>query len=299
MLNFGEIEMKSCLKGRVVSVAAADGESLEALKTAFERGAEGALLFGCGKSVSAAADSAGIAGKVQTVHAESPKEAALKAAEAVSRREADILMKGAVNSSDFLRAVLDRDVGLRTGKRLSHITALELPTEGRLIFCTDGGMNVAPDLKAKKEILRNALEAMSNLGYGHVNVAAVAANERPETNMPAATDAWALAESWRSGEFDGMPCGCTVEGPIAVDAAFSAEVARMKGIESVITEKVDLFLMPNVECGNIFVKTLIYCAGARTAGFVAGAAAPVVMASRAACAETKYLSLALACAASS
>ena len=138
------------------------------------------------------------------------------------------LMKGLVNTEDFLHAVLDKENGLRTGRILSHLAVLEIPGEHHLSFCADSGFIIAPTLKEKKYIIANSLRAIHALGYEHVNVAILAANERVNPDMPATVDAAALVEAWRAGEFDGLPCTCTIEGPMAIDVVASKEAAERK-----------------------------------------------------------------------
>jgi len=201
-------------------------------------------------------------------------------------------MKGLVNSSDFMRAVLNAEAGLRTGRLLSHLAVFEVPGQRKLLFLSDGGINIAPGLEEKRQILENALGALAAMGYREPKVGILTANEQVNPKMSATTDAAALVEAWRSGAFS-VPC--VVEGPVALDVAVCPEAARHKRIDSAITGEVDLLIMPNIEAGNVCGKTLIHFAGARMAGLVLGAAAPIVMTSRAETAEGKRDSIALAC----
>ena len=202
-------------------------------------------------------------------------------------------MKGMLNSSDFLRGVLNKEEGLRTGRRLSHIAAVELPGYHKLIYSTDGGMNINPDLAAKKDILANALLALRSWGYECPKVACLAANERVDPHNPATIDAAGLVEAWERGEF---PTQCIVEGPIAMDVALNRESALHKGIESRVSGDADIFLMPIMEVGNVTIKGLLhFLKGSQVAGLILGAAAPVVMTSRSEPPSAKLYATALGC----
>ncbi len=275
-----------------ISVAAAqDKDVLQAVKAAQELGLANAILVGDADAIRPLMDEVGLSPQTPVVHEADLSKAALKAAALVKEGRAQVLMKGLVNSSDFLRAVLDHEAGLRTGRLLSHLACLEIPGQEKLAFLSDGGMNIAPSLAEKKDILTNALLAMHNMGLDCPNVAVLAANEVVSPKMPATVDAQALVEINQAG---GLPC-CTLEGPIAMDVALSREAAAHKGIKSAIAGAVDLYLVPNIETGNIVSKALIYLAGAKMAGIVLGATKPVVMTSRAESPQGKLYSIALAC----
>lgn len=293
--KFMELIDNQCLGGSRVCVAAADIESIEAVSVAMRRGLGGALLIGDEKVIREGTERFGISGKVNILHAETPQDAALKAVEQVRRGGVDVLMKGFVNTQYFLKAVLDKSLGLRTGRWLSHLTVMEIPGEERLSFCSDGGFNVLPDLQRKKQILRNAVEAIHGLGYDHVNVACLAANEKVDVKVPSTADAAELAAAARAGEFDDLPCGCTVEGPMAMDVVASKAAAVRKDIVSEISGKVDMVLVPNIECGNVLCKTLIHYAHAEHTGFVVGASIPIILVSRSDTSENKFLGMALSC----
>ena len=291
--NFEEvIERTRQLGGKSLAVAAAgDREVLEAVRLAGEQGVARGILVGDREAIRPLAEELGL-GDLRVIHEPDPAASAVRAAELVRVGEAQVLLKGMVNSSDFMRGVLHPEKGLRTGRLLSHLAAFQIPGEGKLVFHSDGGINIAPDLEAKKGILANALAA---LGYHAPKVAVITANEQVNPKMPATVDAAALVEAWKAGAFR-VPC--VVEGPIALDVALSPEAARHKGIESAVSGDVDLFLMPNIEAGNVAGKSLLHYARAQMAGLVLGAAAPVVLTSRSETAEGKLYSIALACLAS-
>ncbi len=225
------------------------------------------------------------------MHEAEPAKAALTAVAIVRETESGILVKGLVNSSEFLRAVLHIECGLRTGRLLSHFAAFEEPNGEKLTYHTDGGMNIAPDLAEKKEILINAVLALHALGIAKPTGAIRAANEGVNLKMPVTVDAQALAEMSRRGE---LPAA-VVEGPIAMDVALSPSAAAHKNLSSQISGQVDLFLVPDIAAGNILGKSLIHYGKFKSAGVILGATHPVVMVSRADTAEAKLNSIALAC----
>lgn len=292
MQNFSEL-LDRAAAGRVYRVciaAAADPDILAAVAMAAERGFAEPVLVGEAAPLRALARKAGL-GDCRVVPAESPEEAALAAVRLVRSGEADVLMKGALNTADYLRAILNKDAGLRSGKLISALAVYELKEYHKLIFCSDSGMNVAPDLDRKKGILNNALEAMRSLGFDRPNVAALTANESVDPGAPATTDAKALADMAQRGET--LPC--VLEGPIAFDVAFDRAAAERKRIQSRISGKVDLILAPNIETGNALGKSWLTLNKAQWAGVILGAARPVVLGSRSDTAGVKVNSIALAC----
>lgn len=284
-----------CLAGSSVVLAAADPESIEAIRLAMKRGLGRAILTGDSEVILPAVREAGISDRVEVIHADSANTAAAIAVQSVRNGRGDALMKGFINTSDFLKAILDKENGLRTGRLLSHLAIMEIPGENHLSFCTDSGFNVTPNLDQKKQILRNALEAISALGYEHVNAACLAANEKVDPHIQSTVDAAGIVNAWEEGEFDDLPCTCIIEGPMAIDVVASQKFAEHKGIRSKIAGKVDLTLVPNIECGNVHCKTLVHYCHAQMAGLVLGAMVPIVLVSRSDPPESKFLSMALAC----
>lgn len=291
--NYSEILETVKSRGQVVvSVAAAqDKEVLAAIKLAQDAGIAQAILVGDAHIILPMLTEVGLPADTRIVHEPDAMKAALKAVSLVKNGDAQVLMKGLINSSDFLRAVLNKEEGLRTGSLLSHLAAFEVPGQKKLIFVTDGGMNIAPALQEKKDILTNAMLALHSMGISNPHVAVLAANEVVNSKMPVTVDADMLAEMSRTGE---LPAG-VVEGPIALDVAISPEAAAHKDIDSQVSGHVDLILVPTIETGNILGKALIYFANSKMAGIVLGATHPIVMTSRAETPEGKLNSIALAC----
>ncbi len=293
LTGFEELRIRARSRGPlpVVVAAAQDEEALRAVKAAQDAGLAEPVLVGDETLIRPLLSSVGLPADIRLIHEPEPAPAALAAAKIVSGTEVGILMKGMVNSSDFLRAVLHPECGLRTDRLLCHLAAFEVPGDKKLVFHTDGGMNVAPTLAEKKDIVRSSLRALADLGIDCPKVAVLAANEVVSPKMPATVNAQALMEMNRRGELG----PAIVEGPMAMDVALSREAAAHKGIKSRIAGDVDLFVVPGIEAGNILGKALIHCAGAQSAGVILGATRPVVMVSRADSAAAKLNSIALAC----
>jgi phosphate butyryltransferase len=275
-----------------MSVAAANDEHvLETVKMGMEAGLIIPVLAGDEKKIrEIAAGISLVLDGVVIIDAPDPGEAALEAVRAVSDGRADILMKGMVNTSDFMQAVLNRDCGLRSSKTLSHMAAFQVPGFDRLLFMTDGGINIKPDLEQKRAILENGIDFLLALGWREPRVAIVTANEVVNPEMPATLDAAELTRMAANGQIR----GALVDGPLSLDLAISKEAVRRKGSASPVAGRADLFLMPDIEAGNIFGKSLIYFAGALMAGVVLGTQAPVILTSRASSPEEKLNSIAMA-----
>jgi phosphate butyryltransferase len=217
-----------------------------------------------------------------------PLRATARAVEAVRAGAAQVLMKGHVHTDDFLRAVLDKERGLRTSVLMSHIFILEVRHLRRLIFVTDGAMNIAPDVCQKAQIILNAVYLARLFGIERPKVAAVAAVELVNPKMPATVDAAVFAAMDRRGQFP----YCVVDGPFGLDNAVDEDAARIKGLDGPVAGQCDIILVPDIEAGNIMVKTFSFLGGGRVAGVLMGAAAPVVLTSRADSAEARVHSIA-------
>lgn len=275
-----------------IAVAAAqDRDVLQAIKTAQDIGLARAILVGDESAIRSLMAEIGLSPDTPVVNEPDMNKVGLAAVALVRQGKAQVLMKGLLNSNDFLRAVLHGQEGLRTGRLLSHLACLEIPGEDKLLFFSDGGMNIAPTLTEKRDILINSVLALHNIGIACPKVALLTANELVNPKMPATIDAQALAAM---NDGTNLPC-CTVEGPIAMDVAMSPEAAKHKGITSKIAGQVDLFLVPSIETGNAVTKALIHFAKAKMAGIILGATNPIVLTSRAETPEGKLYSMALAC----
>ncbi len=276
---------------RLVVAAAEDSEVLHAVVRAAEENLIVPILVGDTAKIKEIAKNNNLnIGSYRLIETDSLEESALKSVALVSAGEGDFLMKGLIDTAILLKAVLDKDVGLRTDSQLSHVMVYEIPLYHKLVYMTDGGMNISPDLEAKVKILKNAVAVAKALGNKMVKVACLAAKEKVNPKMPATVDARALQDKCQTGEFGK---GVIVEGPLAVDLAFSKAAADTKGFKSDIAGETDVLLVPNIEVGNGIGKTLTYLAGAKSAGIIMGARVPVVLVSRADDYETKLNSIAL------
>ncbi len=277
---------------KTVAVAVAEHESvLSAIEQAAEAGIAEAVLVGDRDEIAAAAEKAGLdLADVSVIHEPSDLGAAAAATALVSSGKADILMKGQIHTDDFLRAVLDKERGLRAGHLMSHVFILETTHLGRLTFVTDGAMNIAPDLVQKAEIVLNAVYLAQLLGIESPKVGVLAATELVSPNMQATVDAAVLATMSERRQF---PC-CTIDGPFALDNAVSELAAQIKRIEGPVAGNCDILLVPNIEAGNMLAKSFVYLAQGHVAGVLVGASAPVVLTSRADSAQAKLYSIATA-----
>jgi len=276
---------------RVVVAAAEDGDVLEAVHTANVEGIVEATLVGDPDKISKVARDKGVdISSFEVIPATNEEEAAMKAVQAVSSGEGDLLMKGFIKTSTLLKAVLNKEWGLRSGRLLSHLFLFEVPRLGRVIGLTDGGLNTYPGLQEKVSIVNNAVSCCHALGVERPRVAALAAVEVVNPDMPCTLDAAALVQMNRRNQIK----GCIIDGPLALDNALSEEAARHKGVVSEVAGHAEVLLVPDIEAGNIFAKAIVYLTKNKTAGLVLGAKVPVVLTSRADSAETKLLSIASA-----
>jgi phosphate butyryltransferase len=279
-------------KRRVAVACGHDEAVLDAVERAEKDNIADCVLVGDEEKIRAAAKSANAdISLAEIVHVVDADQAARKAVQLVSSGECHIVMKGKLHSDDFLRAILDKEVGLRTGRLLSHVFILEVQRpRKRLLFVTDGAMNIAPNFEEKAKIITNAIGLARLFGIDQPKVAALAGVELVNPKMQATQDAAVLSLMSYRGQFEhGM-----VEGPLAMDIAVSEEAARIKGVNNPVAGHADILLMPSLEAGNILVKGFSHLAGGRTAGLVLGAKAPIVLTSRSDTAESKFLSIACA-----
>lgn len=224
------------------------------------------------------------------VHAD-PGQEAQRCVDIIRAGDAEILMKGMIETGALLRPVVKRENDLRTGALMSHVVFFDkIPRYRKILLQTDGGMVMYPTLEEKKGIIENAVRTLHVMGNPNPTVAVLAAVEKVNPKMPETVDADALREMNRRGEIS----GCVVEGPLSYDIAMSAEIARHKGYDCPYCGDFDVLLVPNMTCGNILAKSWTVTAGALMAGIVVGAKIPIILNSRGASPEEKYYSIALA-----
>jgi len=229
---------------------------------------------------------------VEIIDEKDPMISAKIAVNLIRTEKAEILMKGLVNSGDFLKAILNKEKGLRSGATLSHIAFFESPYYHKLLAITDAAMNVEPEFADKLAILNNAIEAFHKLGIAQPKIAIVGAIETVNNKMQPSVDAALLTMMNKRGQIK----GCIVDGPLALDNAISREAAEHKGIKSPVASEVDLILTPDIYSGNILYKSLNFLGGASSAAVIMGATVPVVLTSRSDSEHSKLMSIALAAA---
>lgn len=276
---------------RVVVAGADDAHTLEAVGRAAAEGIVAPVLVGEEDAVRAAAVEANFPLEDAVLHpAADAAGAAARAVELVREGEADFIMKGRLETSDILRAVVNKETGLSRGRVMSHVAINEIPAYHKLLITTDGGMLLAPTLEQKRDVVMNAVDMLRSLGYDEPKVGILAAAERVNPKSVDSTDAAALKEAWEAGE---LP-GCILEGPISFDLATVPARAVAKRYESPVAGDADVLVVPNITAGNILGKSLVEMAGAKMAGLVVGATCPIVVTSRGSSSEEKYNALALA-----
>ena len=287
-------QMLDVLKGSekvVLSVAAAhDEEVLLAIKSATEMNIITPILVGQEDKIRKISDEINFdLNGIKIIDKETIEECAEVAVKLVSSKEADFVMKGLLDTSVILKAVLNKEWGLRTDSLLSHVMVYEADFYPKLLVTTDGGMNIAPNYEQKVKILKNAIKATEPLGLETIKVCALAAKEKVNPKMQATVDAKELEDACKNGEFGE---NVIVEGPLAFDLAVSKEACEVKGFKTEVGGDVDIILMPTIEVGNGIGKAFTSAAGAKSAGIIMGAKAPIVLVSRADTHESKLYSIA-------
>ncbi len=292
MENLDFLMNKSVEKGlkRIAVVCPYGEDTLGAVCEAHKVGIVDAILVGQEEKIRDKASKMGLSlNGISLIDERDDYSATERTVKMVSSGDADLLMKGLVKTAVLLKAVLNKDWGLRSGSLLSHLVLVEIGPLGRVLGVTDGGMNMYPDLNAKAQIIQNAVGCYHNLGIDKPKVAVLAAVEAVNPDMPATLDAAALTQMAARGQIT----GCLVDGPLALDNAVSPEAASIKGIKSPVAGNADLLMVPDIESGNMVGKTAMFLAGCRTAGVILGARKPIVMTSRFDSMDTKLLSIAL------
>ncbi len=280
---------------RKIAVAAAEDEPvLKALKTAVEEGIVTPILVGKKTEIERIAKSIDfdLSGIEIINNEKSPAVSAQLAVAEVKKGNAEALMKGFVSTGTLLKAVLDKENGLRKGGVLSHVAFFESPYYHKLLCVTDVAMNIAPDFDTKVAILNNAVEACHRIGIENPKVAVIAAVETVNPKMEATIHAAMLKTMSDRKQIT----GCIIDGPLAIDNAVDKHAAEHKGIVSEVAGDCDVILVPDIEAGNMFYKALNFLGGASTAAVIMGAAVPIVLTSRSDTDKTKMLSVALAAA---
>jgi phosphate butyryltransferase len=285
-------EVKSA-RNRTIAVAVAqDVDVLEALQKAQQENLADAILVGNKAQIEVIAKENNIdLDKFEIIHEEDETAAVQQSIQLIVNGRANLLMKGLCSTATLMKAILSRSNGLREANLLSHLGIFEISSYHKLIFMSDAALNIAPTLSEKIEITKNAISIAHRLGISKPKVAMIAAVEKVNPDkMPSTVDAAAIAKMAERGQIK----NAIIDGPLAVDNAFSKKSCEVKGIESEVGGDADIAIVPEIETGNVFYKIMSYLAGAKTAGIIIGAKVPIILTSRADSEETKFLSIASA-----
>ncbi len=278
-------------KKKVLVVFPNNEETFEAVRRARQHGIASFLLVGEKAVIEKFMPGASGEADIEICDIEGAVPALGKSLELVSAGRADILMKGGIDTSSMMKAVLKEGTGVRTGRLLSDIFLLEFPDrpDNKFIMITDGGMTMSPDLKNKMELIRNAVEVAHALGNDNPRVAVLSATEFVMPNLQSTLDAAALSKMNERGQIR----GCVVDGPLALDNAISVEAAEEKGIKSPIAGRAEILVAANIESANSLAKSTTYFGGLRLAHVIVGGRIPVLIPSRSDKSDAKLLSIAL------
>jgi phosphate butyryltransferase len=290
--NFKELleAAKTQKKMKIVVAAAQDEDVIKAVSQAKEMGIAEPLLVGDEVKIKEIMSKLKLDSRdYEVINEVDLIQTAKKSVELVRNGKGDFLMKGLLQTADIMRAVIDKEAGLRTDNLISHVMVYETPAYKKLIYLTDGGMNVAPDLAQKVQILENAVKVCKGMKMDKIYASCIAGAETVNPKIPATVDAKAIADMKDKWEAYGV----VVEGPVALDLAISSEACAHKGYKGEGGGNADIILVPYYEVGNALGKSLTYFAGAKSAGIIMGAKVPIILVSRADSSETKLLSIAL------
>lgn len=275
-------QAKNCPKQRLAVASPEDESVLDAVLAAEREGLIEAILIGNEEIIRKMTHSEKI------VNAQSTEEAAALAVGMIRAGEADILMKGLLDTRTLLRAVVNSETGIREQKLLSHITLFSLPDFPRLLAASDCAMVISPGIEEKRSIIENAALFMRRIGVRNPKIALISATEKTNPKLPSSVEASELTDHFRN-EKDFM-----VSGPFALDNVLSAESRKTKGIADEVAEGADVLIFPDLDAGNIFYKAAVFLGKAEAAGLVLGAKAPIVLTSRADSVKSKLNSIAMA-----
>ena len=290
--NFDELLNAAIERGpkKIAVACAEDIEILKAIKDANDKKIVEPILIGNLEKIKEISKSIEFdISNFETYDFETMEESAEKAVRLVSEGNADMVMKGLIDTAKILKAVLNKEYGLRTGNVLSHVAVFDVKSYHKLLFITDAAMNIAPNLKQKKQIIENSLQVVKAVDIATPKVAVICAKEKVNEKMICTVDAGKLVEMNESGEIK----NCIVGGPFALDNAVSKEAAIVKGIDHPVAGDADVLLCPNIESGNVLYKALNFLCDAKSAGIIVGASAPIVLVSRADSKDAKLNSIAL------
>jgi phosphate butyryltransferase len=291
--TFADLRLRAQPLGprRVALVAADDEVALTAADGALHLGIALPVLIGDEHKIRAKAEALALSGLIAKAEFVSADDAAAVAVRMARDGHVDLLLKGHLRTDELLRAVLDKEAGLRTGRLLSDVLLYEdkLSGEIRLVGITDGGLNVSPNMEQKKQIVQNAIEVMRSLGLARPKIALMSATEAVSESVPSSVDARDLTEMGEAGVFG----DAELFGPLALDCALVESAAQAKGIKHPVAGHADCMVVPNIEAGNLLGKSVKYLGGSQCAHVVAGAKVPILIPSRVESVDDKVNSIAL------
>jgi phosphate butyryltransferase len=290
MKDFKELleQLKSVEKQTLVLAGAEDIEALKAVKEAFDLGIINSILVGNSEKIKQNCETIRFM-DYEIVETSSDVETAEESVKLISTGKGTVLMKGMIKTAILLKAALNKEWGLRTGRLLSHVAVASTPVLKKLVAITDGGMNLEPTLEEKVDIIANAVELMKTLGVETPKVAPLAAVEVVNPKMPSTVDGAILSQMNNRGQIK----GCIIDGPLGLDNALSEFAAKVKKISGEVAGNADILLVPDIHSGNFLGKSVEYIGGGTIGGLIMGAAVPIVIVSRADKAEAKLASIAL------
>jgi phosphate acetyltransferase len=268
-----------------------DASSLMATADAAKAGLIVPILVGPRARIEALAREHGISiSGFEMVDAPHSVAAAAEAVKLVRAGRAECLMKGSLHTDELMGAVVAREGGLRTGRRISHCFVMDVPTHDDVLIISDAAVNIAPSLEVKVDIVQNAIDLARNLGVAEIRVAILSAMETVSSKVPSTLEAAALCKMADRGQIT----GAVLDGPLALDNAISPEAAKIKNIKSEVAGRANVLIVPDLEAGNMLAKSLSFLADADAAGIVLGARVPIILTSRADSVLTRLASCAIA-----
>jgi phosphate acetyltransferase len=282
---------KTVTPAKTIVVHPCDESSLRAAIEAAEAGIIVPTLVGPAKKIAEVArENQFDIRRFELVDAEHSETAAAKAVQLIHEAKGELLMKGSLHTDELMRAVTASGTGLRTGRRISHVFIVDLPSHSETLFITDAAINISPDLDVKRDIVQNAIDLFTQVGLGTPRVAILSAVETVTTKIPSTIEAAALCKMADRGQITGG----ILDGPLAFDNAVDPEAARIKGINSPVAGRAQILVVPDLESGNMLAKNLIFLSKADSAGIVLGARVPIILTSRADSVRSRLASCAAA-----
>jgi phosphate butyryltransferase len=280
---------KKVSRKKMAVVFAHNDHVIESLKMAVDGGFVEPILIGDGPEIEYLVHKLELKKPYQIIDESDPSKASLIATNLVNNGECDIMMKGLIDTRIILKAVVNSDTGIKQSHLLSHVGVVALPTYHKLIFATDGAMNIAPNVEQKIALTEAAVDLAHSLGYKMPKVGIVSAVEKVNPKIKSTVEAKEIVDYYNDRPHDFI-----IDGPFAIDNLVSMESKKQKNIDSDVAGDCDIFIFPDLEGGNIFYKTCMFLAGGKSAGLILGAKVPIVLTSRADTAESKYNSILLA-----